>query len=34
MFNIMKNNFPGTLYAILYKINWDDFWGQIKPTYP
>jgi hypothetical protein len=23
----------GTLQAILYKIKWTDFWGQIEPTY-
>ncbi len=30
MVNLLKNNFPGTLQAILYKINWTDFWGHIK----
>ncbi len=33
MVNLLKNNFPGTLQAILYQINWSNFWGQIKPTY-
>ncbi len=29
-FNILKNQFPGTLRAILYKINLTDFWGQLN----
>jgi hypothetical protein len=32
MVNILKNNFHGTLQAILYKINKTDFWGQITPN--
>ncbi len=33
MFNRLQKKIPRTLCAILYKINWTDFWGQIKPTY-
>ncbi len=28
-----KKKFLGTLYTILYKFKWTDFWGQIEPTY-
>jgi hypothetical protein len=30
--DVLKN-FPGTLLAILYKIKWTDFWGQIELAY-
>jgi hypothetical protein len=33
MVNLLKNNFPGTLLAILCEINLTNFLGQIKPTY-
>ncbi len=33
MFNGCFKKFLGTLQAILYKIKWTDFWGQIEPTY-
>ena len=33
MFNGCLKKFLGTLHAILYKIKWTDFWGQIEPTY-
>ncbi len=33
MFNVCFKKFLGTLHAILYKIKWTDFWGQIEPTY-
>ncbi len=33
MFCILKSIFPETSWAILYKINWTNFWGQIKRTY-
>jgi hypothetical protein len=29
----IENKFPGTLQAILYKVNMTDLWGQIKHTY-
>jgi hypothetical protein len=30
MFNILKNNFPGTLKVILYKMNWTYFWVKFN----
>ncbi len=33
MFNGCFKKFLGTLQAILYKIKWTNFWGQIEPTY-
>jgi hypothetical protein len=29
----VKKNLLRTLQAILCKIKWTDFWGQIEPTY-